>query len=117
MPRIIKISKRINTEKLYKTARKSELYDAERHLKNSYLSNLLKTPDAIDKYKEQLEYLEKYDDNCPNNSKLGNAFTTLRYIFNEFGYIDAYTMRVCIADVNRYKNTRNTHKTSKKRKN
>lgn len=94
MPRII-------TEKLYNTVSRAELYDAEYHLKNSYLSNLLKTPEAIDEYKEQLAYLEKYDDN-----RVKDTYVTLRHIFNEFGYIDAYTMQTCIADVNKYHNSR-----------
>lgn len=94
MPRII-------TEKLYNTVSRAELYDAEYHLKNSYLSNLLKTPDAIDEYKEQLAYLEKYD-----NNRVKDTYVTLRHIFNEFGYIDAYTMQTCIADVNKYHNSR-----------
>ena len=105
MPRIIKIAKRINTAKLYGTVRRAELYDAEHHLKNSYLSNLLKTPEAIDEYKEQLAYLEKYD-----NNSIKDTYVTLRHIFNEFGYIDAYTMQTCIADVNKYHNSRKKHK-------
>ena len=94
MPRII-------TEKLYNTVSRAELYDAEYHLKNSYLSNLLKTPEAIDEYKEQLAYLEKYDKN-----RVNDTYVTLRHIFNEFGYIDAYTMQTCIADVSKSHNKR-----------
>lgn len=92
---------RISTEKLYNTVSRAKLYDAEYHLKNSYLSNLLKTPDAIDEYKEQLAYLEKYD-----NNRVKDTYVTLRHIFNEFGYIDTYTMQTCIADVNKYHNSR-----------
>ena len=91
MPKII------NTAKLYGTVRVSELYDAEHHLKNSYLKNLLKTPEDIEEYKEQLKYLKKHEDN-----HMKDTYVTLRYIFQEFGYIDEFTMKICLNDVNRF---------------
>jgi hypothetical protein len=90
------MTKNLNVAKLYATVRVAELYDAEYHLKNSYLKNLLKTHEDVEKYKEQLEHLKKHDNHTLD------AYITLRYIFNEFGYIDKYTMKKCLNSVNRF---------------
>ena len=90
----------INVNKLYATVRVAELYDAEYHLKNSYLKNLLKTPEDVEKYKEQLDYLKEHDNHIQDN------YITLRYIFNEFGYIDKYTMKKCLNRVKKHHNIR-----------
>ena len=89
--------KYINVSKLFSTLHRSELYDVEHHLKNSYLKNLLKTTEDIKEYKEQLEFLKKHEDN-----RLQNTYITLRYIFQEFGYIDEFTMKICLNGVNRF---------------
>lgn len=97
--------KSINVNKLYATVRRAELYDAEYHLKNSYLQNLLKTPEDVEKYKEQLAYLQERDNH------INDTYITLRYVFNEFGYIDEFTMKTCLRRVN---NTRKRYNKLKK---
>ena len=102
------MSKNLNVAQLYGTIHRSELYDAEHHLKNSYLKNLLKTPESIEEYKEQLEFLKKKEDN-----RMQDTYVTLRYIFNEFGYIDEFTMKSCLNAVNKHHNTQKRHKKMK----
>lgn len=94
------MSKVVNVNKLYATVSRAELYDAEYHLKNSYLKNLLKTTEDFEKYKEQLEYLKEHDNH------IQDTYITLRYIFQEFGYIDELTMKKCLNRVNKRHNTR-----------